>query len=182
LTKLAADRQAADQGYANAQSNIGWLYHNGWGVPQDYAQAMAWYQKAADQGFAAAQSNIGWLYENGKVGVKKHRGNSVVSKGRRSGDAIAQYAIGRLYELGLVVKNLVKAREWYEKSADRATATPRPLWTDSAASSAQRQPSSRAEAFCEQRRLNRVWGWFSSWTAGERRDIRLLRRHVAVGC
>jgi tetratricopeptide (TPR) repeat protein len=59
-------RKAADQGNAAAQENIGWLYHNGWGVAQDYAEAMRWYRKAADQGNAAAQENIGWLYQDGK--------------------------------------------------------------------------------------------------------------------
>ena len=34
-------RKAADQGNADAQNNLGWMYHNGQGVPQDYAQAVA---------------------------------------------------------------------------------------------------------------------------------------------
>jgi TPR repeat protein len=51
--------------YGAAQNNIGWLYRNGWGVGQDYAEAMRWYRKAADQGNADAQNIIGWLYRNG---------------------------------------------------------------------------------------------------------------------
>jgi uncharacterized protein len=35
-------------------SDLGWLYQNGWGVAQDYAQARRWYQKAADAGNAYA--------------------------------------------------------------------------------------------------------------------------------
>ncbi len=49
-----------------AQNDIGDLYANGRGVPQDYAQAMAWYRKAADQGNAVAQYNVGSLYERGQ--------------------------------------------------------------------------------------------------------------------
>lgn len=45
-------RKAADQGDAFAQTGIGCLYHDGLGVPQDYAEAMRWYRKAADQGNA----------------------------------------------------------------------------------------------------------------------------------
>ncbi|MCP4827986.1 MAG: sel1 repeat family protein, partial [Proteobacteria bacterium] len=32
-------RLAADQGYADAQCNLGVMYDNGQGVPQDYAEA-----------------------------------------------------------------------------------------------------------------------------------------------
>jgi TPR repeat protein len=35
-------------------------------VPQDYAQAVAWYRKAADQGFAPAQYNLGLYYYDGQ--------------------------------------------------------------------------------------------------------------------
>jgi TPR repeat protein len=59
-------RKAADQGYAKAQLNIGWMYEKGEGVSQDYTEAMKWYRKAADQGDAEAQSNIGLMYEKGK--------------------------------------------------------------------------------------------------------------------
>jgi hypothetical protein len=58
-------RKAADQGDAEAQAAVGWLYFNGRGVPKDYSQAMLWFRKAADQGNAGAQNNIGVLYQNG---------------------------------------------------------------------------------------------------------------------
>ncbi|KAF9932792.1 hypothetical protein FBU30_007299 [Linnemannia zychae] len=58
-------QKAADQGYANAQFKIGYMYHRGHGVQQDYSTAMTWYQKAADQGDADAQLNIGILYHMG---------------------------------------------------------------------------------------------------------------------
>src|SRR4029079_15481968 len=48
-----------------AQFNLGLLYENGQGVPQDYLQARQWYAKAAAQGCADAQSRLGRLYEFG---------------------------------------------------------------------------------------------------------------------
>ena len=36
------DRRAADQGYAEAQYDLGALYENGFGVSQDYTEAMKW--------------------------------------------------------------------------------------------------------------------------------------------
>ena len=63
-------RKAADQGDAAAQYNLGVMYDNGQGVPQDYAEAVRWYRKAADQGDASAQYNLGRLYADGQ-GVRK---------------------------------------------------------------------------------------------------------------
>ena len=59
-------RKAAEQGYANAQYNLGVMYDNGEGVPQDYQEAMSWYRKAAEQGNASAQYNLGVSYANGQ--------------------------------------------------------------------------------------------------------------------
>ncbi len=36
----------ADQGNAGAQTILGWMYANGYGVPQDYGQAVAWFRKS----------------------------------------------------------------------------------------------------------------------------------------
>ena len=38
---------AAEQGHAWAQNNLGVMYANGQGVPQDYIQAQMWYNLAA---------------------------------------------------------------------------------------------------------------------------------------
>ena len=48
----------ADQGNAKAQNNLGLMYDEGTGVPQNYAEAVKWYRKAASQGDAVAQSNL----------------------------------------------------------------------------------------------------------------------------
>jgi len=63
-------RLAAKRGDAKAQNSLGLLYDSGKGVPQDYAQAAAWFRKAADQGYSNAQFNIASLYWNG-LGVPK---------------------------------------------------------------------------------------------------------------
>ena len=43
------------------------MYRTGWGVPQDYAEAVRWYRLAADQGYTAAQFNLGIMYDEGLV-------------------------------------------------------------------------------------------------------------------
>ena len=56
---------SAEQGYAKAQYNLGFMYDNGKGVAQDYKAAVKWYTAAAEQGAAGAQSNLGVMYEYG---------------------------------------------------------------------------------------------------------------------
>jgi uncharacterized protein len=63
-------RKAADQGDADGQGNIGWLYEYGRGVAQDYAEAMRWYRKAADQGHVEAKNRL--LELEKRVGRPQH--------------------------------------------------------------------------------------------------------------
>jgi S1-C subfamily serine protease len=64
----AADqyRKAAEQGDDRAQCNLGLMYLNGQGVPQDYAEAAKWYRKAAEQGQVNSQYNLGVQYSKGQ--------------------------------------------------------------------------------------------------------------------
>ena len=64
--ELQALQERAEGGDPEAQFGLGMRYANGQGVPQDYAQAAAWYRKAADRGIAQAQHNLGLLYDNGR--------------------------------------------------------------------------------------------------------------------
>ena len=57
---------AANQGDAYAQFNLGVMYANGEGVPENDAEAVKWYRKAAEQGNASGQSNLGFMYVTGK--------------------------------------------------------------------------------------------------------------------
>ncbi len=59
-------RPLAEQGDANAQYKLGFMYDKGLSVPQDYARAVEWYRKAAEQGDAKAQSLLGAMYGLGK--------------------------------------------------------------------------------------------------------------------
>jgi TPR repeat protein len=59
-------RLAADQGDAEAQSNLGNMYLKGTGIKQSVAEAMRWYRRAADQGLAVAQFNVGFGYVSGQ--------------------------------------------------------------------------------------------------------------------
>ena len=55
-TALREWQPLAEQGYADPQYNLGWMYDNGQGVPQNDKTAVKWYTLAAEQGDAYAQS------------------------------------------------------------------------------------------------------------------------------
>ncbi len=65
MTALRLWRPLAAQGHAYAQYNLGGMYHEGQGVPRDYAEAVKWYRKAAKQGYSQAQFNVGVMYGEG---------------------------------------------------------------------------------------------------------------------
>ena len=54
--------RCAEQGDAAAQFNLGWMYDNGDGVPEDDEEAVRWVQLAAQQGHARAQFMLGIMY------------------------------------------------------------------------------------------------------------------------
>ncbi|MDE0835771.1 MAG: tetratricopeptide repeat protein [Akkermansiaceae bacterium] len=59
-------KERAEQGDADAQCNLGVMYANGEGVPEDDAEAVKWFRKAAEQGHADAQYNLGIMYAKGE--------------------------------------------------------------------------------------------------------------------
>jgi tetratricopeptide (TPR) repeat protein len=54
-------RKAADQGYAPAQFNLGYMYDNGEGVTEDFKEALKWYRLAAEQSDPRAKLNVPYL-------------------------------------------------------------------------------------------------------------------------
>ena len=113
-TALKEWKPLAEEGNAAAQNNLGLMYHNGWGVPQDYKEAVNWYRLAAEQGNAAAQYNLGLLYEKGK-GVPQDDKEAVrlYRLAAEQGYADAQGNLGVMYVFGKgVTKDFVYAHMW----------------------------------------------------------------------
>jgi TonB family protein len=59
-------RPLAEQGLARAQNNLGVMYENAKGVPQNINEALKWYRLAAEQGYAGAQNNLALIYALGR--------------------------------------------------------------------------------------------------------------------
>ena len=115
---------AAHQGYASAQTYLGYLYEMGYGVTQSCEKAIEWYQKAADQGLAIAQFDLGNMYAEG-LGAARSYEKAVYwyQKAADQGLAIAQNSLGNMYEYGHgAVQSYEKAAELYQKAADQRLA------------------------------------------------------------
>ena len=116
-------RQLADEGHAVAQFVLGFMYHEGQGVPQDYAEAARWYRKAADQENAHARFNLGVMYRGGQGVpqdyVQAHVWFDLAASGAR-GDGQKEYAdardlVGQKMSSQQIAEALRLAAEWKPK-------------------------------------------------------------------
>ena len=109
---------------ARAYFHLGVMYDNGRGVPQDDAEAVAWYRKAAEQGDADAQTYLGFMYDKGR-GVRQDYDEAVTwyRKAAEQGHATAQTNLGVMYEKGRgVPQDDAEAVAWYRKAAEQGYA------------------------------------------------------------
>jgi len=99
-------KSASDQGDAQAQYDLGYMYEEGRGVKQDSTKAMQCYLKAAEQGHAKAQYELGLMYARLPVNKKNEeeaiRWIQTAMDGFREaaeqGDAEAQCRLGEIYD------------------------------------------------------------------------------------
>jgi TPR repeat protein len=110
----------AESGDAEAQFILGMMYDHGQGVHQDYKEAVKWYAKAAEQG----QIDALFMHDF-SLGMKE------TIRKAESGDAEAQFRLGRMFEQGLgrmfdtgrfVRQDYKEAVKWYTKAAEQGDA------------------------------------------------------------
>ena len=112
---------SAEQGDAEAQARLGYMYFHGQGVPQDYSEAVRWYRRAADQGDAKGQDGLAFMYFHGQ-GVSQDYSEAVrwYRKAADQGDAKAQDGLGFAYYQGKgVPQDNAEAVRWYRRAADQ---------------------------------------------------------------
>lgn len=118
---------AAQQGNAQAQFELGMTYFKGIGVQKDYLKALEWFNKAADQGHERAKEYIlstyyaqGSLYFGNDTGVTQDDVEAFkwYSKGANLGHSQSQYMIGLMYYFGEgVAKDEKMGIQWLKKAA-----------------------------------------------------------------
>jgi len=116
--------EAANQGEAKAQAELGFIYIYGRGVAKDEAQAVQWFRKAAEQGNATGQAGLGFMYEHGR-GVAKDEAQAVqwYRKAAEQGFARGEANLGTMYRDGRgVAKDDAEAVQWFRKAAEQGDA------------------------------------------------------------
>jgi hypothetical protein len=106
--------QAAAQGYAPAEYELGHIYLYGSGVPADYQQALVWEKKAAQQGAAKAQHDLAFMYERG-LGVEANATQAALwnRKAAEQGEREAQLDLAKFLE----AQDRAEALRWYRQAA-----------------------------------------------------------------
>ena len=120
-TALEKWRPLAEAGDPASQTNLGFLYYEGKGVPQNYEEALKWYRKAALTGYPDAAFNLGVAYTEGK-GVTPDKSQALhwYQLAADSGYAPAQVILGNIYFRGdgITVDQKTGA-DWYLKAAEQ---------------------------------------------------------------
>ena len=114
-------RSAAEQGDAEAQFNLGYMYDMGTGVPEFDAEAVQWYRKSAEQGFVAAEFHLGLMYVKGE-GVPENHVEAVLwlQRSAEQGHSEGQHLLGLMYAKGKgVPKDPKVAYAWISIAAAR---------------------------------------------------------------
>ena len=122
---VASLLQAAEKGDAVAQKNLGVIYHNGQGVPQNDGLAVTWSRKAAEQGNADAENNLASEYYLGQ-GVAQDYAQALhwYREAADQGNTLAENSLGAIYHNGQgVQKDDAQAVSWYRKAAEQGNAS-----------------------------------------------------------
>jgi TPR repeat protein len=120
-TAIAEWLPLAEQDNAAAQYNLGLMYLEGNGVPQDRMEAIKWFRLAGDQGNEAAQYFLGLSYSWG-ISVPQDYAEAIkwYRLAADQGNAKAQGSLGGMYHSGNgVPQDYAQAIKWYRLAADQ---------------------------------------------------------------
>ena len=95
-------RALAVKGDANAQFQLGTLYHQGKNVKLNYSQAFLWYRRAAQQGLADAQYSLGNMYLMGEgIGQDDYQARQWYEKASEQDHEGAQHNLKSLQRIAI---------------------------------------------------------------------------------
>jgi serine/threonine protein kinase len=121
IAAFGACEQAAGQGDAGAQYELGMMYAYGRGTAKNEAAAIEWLTKAAEAHHVGAQCKLGLMLARG-VGTTKDETAAAqwLHKAAQHGEISAQFNLGMMYAHGLgVPQDISQAIHWYRLAAQR---------------------------------------------------------------
>mgnify|MGYP005654149565 FL=1 len=129
---------AADNGFAEAQLELGEKYLTGTGVKEDHIEALRLIKLAAEpgtrygNGYHAAQGHLGDMFQYGsgvdanpELAMKWHRlAKEQLILLAKQGNAEGQFDLGLCYQYGCygdggIPENVKEARKWYQFAAEQ---------------------------------------------------------------
>lgn len=123
-TAIKEFTKLAENGDANAQANLGYMYYAGEGIAQSFENAVFWYRKAATQGNRDAQYNLAVSYAFGE-GVSQDLAEAAIwyRRAAEQGHIVSQYSLGISYVYGEgVSQDSEEAAHWFKKAAEQGYA------------------------------------------------------------
>jgi len=110
---------AADQDLAAAQNNLGAMYLDGRGVPEDAVMAQSYYRRAAQRGNAEGETNLSLLILKKRVPGSVEEGISWLDSAARQGFAPAEAQLAQIYLDGVLVSpDPIRAFQLFQQSAE----------------------------------------------------------------
>ena len=112
----------AEQGNADAQTSLGYMYQNAQGCAIDEAKTLELYTKAAEAKQPYALFNLAILYENGIGGVvhDQFKAHELHMQAATREVVPAMYEVALMLERGLgCIQNYSESAFWYEEGAKR---------------------------------------------------------------
>jgi len=113
-TALEYWKPLAEEGHAEAQNMLGYMYRFGEGVEPDYQLARKWYRLSADKGNPTAQNNLGVMFRLGLGGDQDFQEAFYwFRRAADQGNGGAQNHLGLMYYKGEGVEpNKIQAYKW----------------------------------------------------------------------
>ncbi len=113
-------KEKAEQGNAEAQYRVGWMYQTGKGTEANNEVAIVWYKKAANQGHLSAQNNLC----SADLSAQNFQEAAVwCDKAANQNHPKAQFLLAMMYLNGQgFAKDEAKSAQWLLKSAQQGYA------------------------------------------------------------
>jgi localization factor PodJL len=163
--------EAAANGLASAQFEMGVRLADGRGMAQDAQAARQWFEKAARQGLPPAQYRLGAMLERGVGGAKDvKRAQDLYTQAATQGHVRAMHNLGVLNAEGAEGKpDYAAAAAWFRKAADHGL-------RDSQYNLA----ILYARGMGVEKNLSASWAWFTAATAQGDADSAQKREEIAT--
>lgn len=125
MTAYQLIKPEAEKGNDVAQFILGFMYDEGKGVPQDYAEAAKWYGRAAKQGNKSARRNLELMDDQDQVSKDRAEMRKWHRKAAEPKNAAARSGPGPMEDKSQLSKDRAGMPKWHRGAAEPGDAATR---------------------------------------------------------